>query len=40
MFQYLSDEEAQMYANLLSKHYPDMFKKEELEKKFKERVTT
>ncbi len=38
MFQYLNDEEAAMYSNLLSKHYPDLFKKEELEKKAKERV--
>lgn len=38
MFQYLNDEEAAMYSNLLSRYYPDLFKKEELEKKVKERV--
>src|SRR5579875_3704040 len=38
MFQYLSEEESEMYCNLLSKLYPDLFQKEQLENKSKSRV--
>ena len=38
MFQYLNDEEAEMYSNLLSKRHPDLFHKEDLETKVKSRV--
>jgi|SRR5579875_829137 dCTP deaminase len=38
MFQYLSDEEAEMYTNILSKNYPMLFNIEELRNKAKERV--
>ncbi|MGI0085032.1 MAG: hypothetical protein ACREBQ_08120, partial [Nitrososphaerales archaeon] len=38
MFQYLNEEEASMYSNLLSKNYPDLFKKEDLEKRARSRV--
>jgi dCTP deaminase len=38
MFQYLNEEEAIMYSNLLSRNYPNLFRKEDLEKKAKERV--
>jgi dCTP deaminase len=38
MFQYLNDDEATMYTELLSKIYPQLFQKEELEKKASSRV--
>jgi len=38
MFQYLNDEEATMYTGLLSRVYPQLFLKEELEKKAISRV--
>jgi dCTP deaminase len=38
MFQYLNDQEAEMYSGLLSRLYPNLFHKEDLEKKAKERV--
>jgi dCTP deaminase len=38
MFQYLNDQEAQTYSNLLPKIYPDLFIREDLEKKCKARV--
>jgi dCTP deaminase len=38
MFQYLNDEEAASYTNTLVKNYPDLFKREDVEKRAKERV--
>jgi dCTP deaminase len=38
MFQYLNDQEAEMYSNLLSMTYPKLFPKEDLETKTKNRV--
>ena len=38
MFQYLNDQEAEMYSNLLSRIYPNLFSKEILETKMKSRV--
>ncbi len=38
MFQYLNDQECELYTNLLSKLYPDLFKLEELKEKSTERV--
>ncbi|MHB1909539.1 MAG: dCTP deaminase domain-containing protein [Nitrososphaerales archaeon] len=38
MFQYLNDEEAKMYANLLSNLYPSLFSIDELSAKSKARV--
>ncbi len=38
MFQYLSREEAEMYANVLTKNFPQLFRIEEIEKKIGGRV--
>lgn len=38
MFQYLNDDEASMYTDLLSKLYPQLFAREEMEKKSRNRV--
>ncbi len=38
MFQYLNEQEAQLYSNLLPKIYPTLFTKEDLENKSKRRV--
>jgi dCTP deaminase len=38
MFQYLNEQEAEMYAGLLSRGYPNLFTKEDLERKSKSRV--
>jgi dCTP deaminase len=38
MFQYLNEQEAQTYSNLLPRLYPNLFQKEDLEKKCKARV--
>jgi dCTP deaminase len=38
MFQYLNDQEAEMYSNLLSKIYPMLFSKGDLDAKTKNRV--
>ncbi|HZW56380.1 MAG TPA: hypothetical protein VFF30_08845 [Nitrososphaerales archaeon] len=38
MFQYLNDDESAMYTDLLSKTYPDLFLRDDLETKAKSRV--
>ena len=38
MFQYLNDDEAALFCDLLSKFYPQLFNREELEKKARSRV--
>ena len=38
MFQFMNDEETSRYVGILSKNFPALFKKEELERKAKDRV--
>jgi dCTP deaminase len=38
MFQFMNDEEASRYVGILSKNFPELFRKEDLERKAKDRV--
>jgi dCTP deaminase len=38
MFQYLSDEEVRMYTGVLTRNYPNLFRKDDLERRGNERV--
>jgi dCTP deaminase len=39
MFQFMDDQETSMFVDILSKNFPELFNKEELVRKAKERVT-